>query len=1394
MFRNLTLDLQWHYRQYLRHIERPVQDRLLISQFSRVDDIEKVMICVASIPKAGMRKLRKVSCVIPLAASLFLLPSFTLAQTSRVQPRITTAIDESNLTTLRGNTHPLARPEFDRGAASAVLPMERMMLVLKRSAAQETALDALLAQQQDKSSLNYHSWVTPQQFGQQFGPADQDIQKITSWLQSHGFQVSGVSNGRTVIEFSGTAGQVREAFHAEIHRYTVEGKDRWANSSDPRIPAALEPVVTGIDTLHNFPRKSLHHVVGVFSRDKSTGRIQRVHAAASGSGEYTLDAACGLYGGFCYALGPYDFATIYNVLPLWNASTDGTGQSLAIIGQSDIYMPDINAFRITFGLPPPNLNIIHNGTSPGILATEGDEIESDLDIEWAGGIAKGADIDFVVSGSTNTALGVDLSAQYAVDNNLAPIISESYGICEFFLGTAGNQFYNQIWQQAAAQGITVMVATGDSGSAVCDRNAGTQGGAEFGLSVSGFASTPYNVAVGGTDFNDLLDPTTYWNATNVSPTFESAKGYIPEMTWNDSCTNQEVITFFALATAEATCNNANALEDGFVNASGASGGKSSCTVSDGQSESTCSGGYPKPSWQTGAGVPNDGERDVPDVSMFAADGLNASFYLICETEIYGGCDESGFGLVGIGGTSASTPVFAGIMAMVNQKTQSSQGNANYILYQMAAQPGATCNSTSPTGTNCAFYDVTNGTIAMACVIDSLDCSVSTPGDQVGLLSANNAPAYNAVAGYDLATGLGSVNAANLVNQWAAFVLSLKPSSTSLALNGGNAVNILHGTPISFNANVAAVAPATGTPTGNLSLIANTGSSGQEGVQSFQLTNGSVASSTDALPGGTYTVAAHYPGDGIFSPSDSLSGMTVKVNPEASTPTVQAFTIDANGNTVPFSSGPFGVGIVYLRTDVAGASGEGVATGTVNLADTFGGTTTNFSGNPYQLNSGGNTMTPLPFAYYIFPAPGTHSIVANYSGDASFKASTSPTLNYTITKAPTSTTTYEVFPCPPEPTLCNAILGSQVSISATIADSSSPVAPEPTGTITFYSNGVQLGPPAATDPGVVPAGADISTSQLQLGQNIITEVYSGDANYAGSAGPAVSIDVFIGTTLALTPSSTIIQSGQSVTFTVQVLPTQSGGPALTGSVQFEVNGSNFGNPVMLSGDQAVFTTTALPVGLDEITAGYSGDTDYGGSATVIPITVNAIVPTFTATVSPMTIQVTAPGQSGTAELTITAQNGFSSNGNATVIPTCTGLPSETACSLTSFNLPTNGTVTTALYFQTTAPSAAAAEGKRGRPSFGRWQLATFEAALALLLCLGITLFALRGPQHRWRAVLALVAIGFLLVGAACGGGSSGGGGAGGNQGTPAGNYPNISVKLTINGVTQTIPNLTLNVGQ
>src|SRR5229473_705200 len=447
-------------------------------------------------------RLPKLGLILTALLLVFILtvPSWRAsAQTTSVPARITQAIDEKNLVILHGNVHPFARAEFDQGPVAEAQPLKRMLLLLKRSPEQETALQQLLEEQQNRSSLNYHAWLTPEQFGKQFGPPDADIQTVTQWLTSHGFTDINIGPGRTVIEFSGNVTGVRNAFHTEIHRYLVDNEEHMANASDPQIPVALAPVVAGIVSLHNFPKRSHARILGQFRRTLGKPGLEPLFTFPNPFNGTTF-----------YGLGPGDFATIYNSKPLIAAGNDGTGQTIAIVGETNINAADVQSFRQMFGLPAnfDATNVILNGEDPGITSL-GEEGEADLDVEWSGATAPGATVKFVVSASTPASAGIDLSALYIVEHNLARVMSESYGDCEKNLGSAGNAFYNSLWEQAAAQGITVLVSSGDGGTAGCD-NFDTQQVATLGLAVSGLASTPFNVSVGGTDFDQVNNWAAYW--------------------------------------------------------------------------------------------------------------------------------------------------------------------------------------------------------------------------------------------------------------------------------------------------------------------------------------------------------------------------------------------------------------------------------------------------------------------------------------------------------------------------------------------------------------------------------------------------------------------------------------------------------------------------------------------------------------------------------------------------------------------------------------------------------------------------------------------------------------------------------------------------------------------
>ena len=804
-------------------------------------------------------------------------------QAGSQQSQIVQPINSKNMVVLKGNVHPWARAQFDRGPAPATLPLDRMMLVLKSTPEQIAQLHELLKEQQDPTSPNYHKWLTPDQFGSRFGASEADIQKITSWLASQGFQIDMVAKGRNLIEFSGNAGQVQATFRAAIHKYVIAGKQYWANANDPAIPAALTPAIAGIASLNNFPRNPSSRFAGNFTKNKA-GKLVRKVANRTANPQFTYAGGCNGSGTNCYALTPSDFAAIYNVQPLWNANINGSGQTIAIVSDSDINKADFTNFRSVFGLPAGTLNVIYtpgsSSSNPGVQSS-GNESEADVDTQWAGAVAPGATIDLVVSAdnpqSTLSTFGGDVSAVYVIDGNVSPmpsVLGYSYGLCEFFLGTAGNALYGGApvkdttgeWAQAATEGITVVVSTGDNGSTACDGPANTPalGGpcvapnqnpapyndpAVCGLAVNGIASTPYNVAVGGTDFDDgtVSEANNFWNTTNASTTGESVKGYIPEIAYNDSCVNVPLDALYDSAASQdpnVNCNTyaaaappasstSGSLSE-FVLPFGGGGGVSDCTTSDATNLSSCSGGYAKPSWQVGTGVPSDGKRDLPDISFFAGDGTFQNFYLYCQQDLdltttspcslSAGTSAAPFpNIQGVGGTSVSAEVFVGVMALLNQAQGSSGpvGLPNQNLYALAGQSWANCQSSGTLNSGCVFYQVTSGNIAMPCKSGSLDCIAESSSDTVGITEKNGTPAYSAAAGYNMATGLGSLNIYNLVKDWnvgsggaSDFVLSATPSALSVTA-GSSTTTTLTVVPVNnFNDTVSfSASSCTGLPTG-----------------------------------------------------------------------------------------------------------------------------------------------------------------------------------------------------------------------------------------------------------------------------------------------------------------------------------------------------------------------------------------------------------------------------------------------------------------------------------------------------------------------------------------------------------------------------------------------------
>lgn len=1275
-----------------------------------------------------------------IACVCALIPACTVAQAPVPQNRVVHAVNMNDRVTLAGNTHPFTRTSLDQGAVAGSEPMNRMLLLLQRSPGQEAQLRQLLDEQQDKSSPNYHKWLTPADFGRQFGVSDADLQAVTDWLASQGFSGIKVTAGRMLIEFTGNAQQVRNAFQTDIHQYLRDEKTYSANASDPQIPAALSPVIAGVVSLNNFPRKSFLHRLGTFQKSLATGETKPL---------FTFP---GCQAGNCYAVGPPDFATIYNTAPLLQGSPalDGTGITIAVVGETNIDVQDVSDFRTIFGLPQnfTAQNIILNGPDPGINDSE---TESDLDVQWSGAVAPGAKIDFVTSQPTETTAGIDLSAIYIVDNNLAPIMSESFGQCEQALGTAGNQFYNALWEQAAAQGITVILSSGDGGSAGCD-DFNSQQTATRGLAVSGFASTPFNIAVGGTDFDQVARFSTFWSSTPTTttpPVPSSALSYIPEIPWNDSCARNGI----------TSCGSGSLLD-----IVAASGGASTI--------------YSKPSFQLGvSGMPNDNHRDLPDVSLFASNGFNGSFYIVCQRDLTGAssCNLNSFQFTfqGIGGTSASAPAFAGIMALVNQKTGQRQGNANYTLYSLAKLSGASCNSNGTTlpAATCTFNDVTKGNNAVPCAGKSPNCSsavTNTNGVLFTTSGTTKIPAYTAGTGYDLATGLGSFNAQNLVNNWTS--VNGTATSTTLNLNNGTAVSVAHGTSVPVQISVTPTASK-----GDVSLIAQLANGNTLGVGGFTLgANGSVSGTTSALPGGSnYAVHAHYAGDGTHAPSDSPT-VNVTVNPEASTTLISLPTFDP---TTGFETGNTPTTFVYgspyiMRVDVGNASAHlsfpaqpvcqrsACPTGTVTIKDN--GSTAAPNGGTFTLNSDGFTEDqPVQFS------GGQHTITASYSGDSSFNPS-SATYALTVTPAPTTSQLFII-------SGQNAVLGQPFSVIVS-GQAQNLSGDAPTGTITFFDGATQVGSPV---PVTGSSGSSITFSasanltipiSSTAGSHTITATYNGDANYGSSSGSAL-LNLRYPTTVTVTISPDAVVYPQQVTVTAfvhtsvpssnialqpagQVVLEGLGPGPITGTTTIATSDSN-GNWELQT------TVTLTPPSSEQFNAGYVGDDNYApsiGFSGVVTVT----IPDFRL---PQTTALTiAAGQSQTFTIDVSP---LSSNPSTVeLLPAIVASGMSLSFDPSSVNLngaPVPVTVTLTTTGPSGGPSGAVVSKFPTRiPPFNRWM----STSTTILGCLFAAIFMVAGWKRKSYAGLP-VATAALIVSLilGCGGGGSsfvpsGGGGGGG----------------------------------
>jgi subtilase family serine protease len=982
------------------------------------------------------------------------------AADERVRARV-----DGNITVVVPNSlHPRAIAENDRGPVDPTLVLSEITLNIKLSAKQQNELDQLLEEQRDPSSAAFQKWLTPEEYGNRFGLGHADMEKLTAWLLSQGFSVDHVSRSMNWVSFSGTASQVDQTFHTALHRFVVDGEMHFANTAQPSIPAAFSDIIAGFQGITDFRLKP---------QRLKTRAVNPDYTAAGGG----------------HNLAPGDLAAIYNISPLYSSGIDGTGEKLVVAGQTDVAISDIQAFRSQFGLSANTPQMVLYGTDPGTVS--GDMEEADLDLEWSGSVARNATIIYVYSRN------VINSVQYAISQNLAPVITLSYGGCE----AENSSTLRSVAQQANAQGITWLASSGDSGAAGCDQG----NTATHGLAVNMPASIPEVTAVGGSEF--MEGSGSYWSTANGA-NGGSAVSYIPEMAWNDSVARGDL---------------------------SATGGGASIF-------------YSKPAWQTGPGVPNDGARDVPDVSLPASPDHDGYYF-------YAGGKMSV-----VGGTSVSTPAFAGIVTLLNQylvtngiQVKPGLGNINPTLYHLAA------------GANTAFHDITAGNNVVPCAAASPNC-------------VNGSLGFTAGPGYDEVTGLGSVNANNLVMEWASLpssistTLTLAAAPTSVAPTGSTVLT-------------ATVKAATGAslPTGSVTFSRGTTTLGTVALAGA---TGTLTVSASSLSSGGNTLSATYAGNATFNGSTNSAFVTVTGTTNVGTTS----TLVANPSSIAAT------GSTLMIVTVTPSIGTKTPTGTATFS--LGSTTLGAAG---LSASGSNGVASFTLSGSKL-ASGRNTVTVTYGGGAGFTGSSATAIvTLTVPAGPVTTTTS----VSANPATIAATATTILTATVKSAGGSTP----PTGTVTFTLGTTTLGTGTlATTASGATAGLTVKGSQLAAGLNMIKATYNGSTAFGASSS---TVTVTVGSsanssiTATITPNP-VLQQHRAWVFTIQLL---NGGGAST-LTNFTVNGASYASaiPVFfgtsnIAANAKLATTlqmTNVPVPTS-IVFGFSG-TDLSGATWTQSVTV------------------------------------------------------------------------------------------------------------------------------------------------------------------------------------------------
>lgn len=1033
-----------------------------------------------------------------LATALALIFVLTAMGVSRAdsgsrtaRPLVVQKINDKAPAALNGNVRPDLSAHRSLGPVDDSLKLNHMFLTLRRSPEQQAALTNLIERLHQPSAPEYHKWLTPEQFGQTFGVSDQDIAAITVWLEARGFHVNNVPHNAMFIDFAGTAKNIRDTFHTQLTYFDVNGQKRFANTSNPQIPAALQDVLAGITGLNNFPLHAYHTTPRQIGYDN--GKWQDQGGRTSGNPAYSDGAGD-------FDIAPQDFYTIYNTSSLYTAGTKGAGATIAVAEESDIQFGTVNStthqatggdvatFRTLFGVNSVssalNMYVYHGFgsdtcTAPGVDPNDiGEDVEASLDAEWATAVAPAAKLIFMSCDDVADD-GIFTSLQALFDNNLADAVSLSYGESELYLAPTDFSFFDGLWAEAAAQGQSVFISTGDSGSDVADQN--TKFAATNGINVSGFSASPYVTATGGTDFQDYVDvqfggspQSTYWNSSNTSA-YGSAKGYVPETTWDSSCAGSLTALYGGAASPAAYCGEGPTAApiDGYV--IGGSGGYSTH--------------YSQPSYQSGiTGLSSKATmRSQPDISMFASSGWWGHLLLFCDSHYatspnFSCSSATTFG--GAGGTSFVAPQMAGVAGLLVSYTGERQGVLNYGLYALAKAQftasatksacyanGQTSNTgitTSLPNSACIFRDVTTGTNDVPCGVGSEGCYVSS-GDSYGILSTTGASSltvgYNAGAGYDLATGIGSINVGNLITKWStAFTSStaLTASPTSITTSGSTKLSA------TVTASVANGTPG-GEPTGTITFYSGTKSLGTCTLASASCSSTFAAS---ALGGaGTYSLTATYGASKTY-PTSTSKPVSVTVTGSGPASTTTKLTVSPSDS---FAAGT----TASLKATVTASSG----TATGSIAFSVAGTTI---GN-CSLSSGSCTLTENTANL----GAGTYPLVATYAGATGFTGSTSSTVNVTLEKAK-STTVLAVATNPVTPPASD-------TLTATVTTAGG----APTGKVTFSVGSFVIG---TVNVSGGTAKLTASSAGLTAGTYPVTATYSGNTYANSSTSSAVDVVV------------------------------------------------------------------------------------------------------------------------------------------------------------------------------------------------------------------------------------------------------------------------------------------------